>query len=339
MRPLILPGLLLSSLFLSAQLRAGQVQGPVSGDFQTGTQAGTVGANLAAPTPIQLSVPSLMAASTPGVTPVLAPAPGLILPVVAHAAVAQPAIVPVANVLPALPASAVTAVKPRALAENTHAAPFAAESAEFEVDAGRTRFDQSTPRSEEPPAIGGLWGKVKDLLSVGEAAPAWPGKAGDAVRIGKIKTALGKPIGDGGTSKVWQSQYGQFAIKILHPGAMEVSGVREEAATLRAIADTDLPVAKLLAESRDGKVLVKEFIEGDTAHKILERGAFSRPQVEGWPELAAKLIQSGLSADLARATRRGRRQDLRPRGRASPERASDRARPSQGRRSGCRRRR
>lgn len=209
-----------------------------------------------------------------------------------------------AAAVPILPVSAVTT--PRAIAESPKAAPSASARpsegpSDAGADAGRALFDQGGARSAETPAAaGGLWGKVKNMLSLGEAAPAWPGNAGDAVRIGRIKTVLDKPIGDGGTSKVWQSGDRNYAIKLLHPGALALPGVREEAAILRALDKTDLPVARLIAESRDGKVLVKEFIEGATAREILERGAFSRSQAEGWPELAAKLIQAGVTADLAR---------------------------------------
>jgi hypothetical protein len=285
-------------LALAGPLRAGQIEAPVSGEFTPGTQSGAIGAGLGAPTPIQLSVPSLTGAGAPTLTSALAPTPisvqqAALQPVKAQAAVAQPTAVPV------LPVSAVAPAKLSALSESKTAAPNA--TAVSETDAGRALFDQGVARPDETAsASGGLWGKVKNLLALGEAAPAWPGKAGDPVRIGRYKTALDKPIGEGGTSKVWKSLNGHYAIKLIHPGAVTIPGVREEAAILRAIEKSDLPVAKLLAESRDGKVLVKEFIEGATAHEILERGAFSRSQSEGWPELAAKLIQSGVSADLAR---------------------------------------
>lgn len=146
---------------------------------------------------------------------------------------------------------------------------------------------------------GGLLSKLRGLLPFGEIVPAWPGKAGDAVRIGGVKTALGKHAGDGGTATVWRSRDDQFAIKILHPGARAVPGVEEEAATLRAISKSDLPVAKLVAESRDGGVQVKEFIDGQTAYGLMGRGGFARQHIEGWSELAAMLIRSGITADLA----------------------------------------
>jgi len=164
----------------------------------------------------------------------------------------------------------------------------------------RKPIDFRAPKPAAPASIP-LWDKVRNLLSIGEAAPAWPGKAGDAVRVGKVTTVLDKRAGDGGTSTVWKSRDGQYAIKFIHPGARNVPGVEEEAATLRAIAGSDLPVAKLVAESRDGSVQVKEFIEGETAHALLGRGVFARQHSEGWREFAAKLIGAGFTADLAPA--------------------------------------
>ena len=156
-------------------------------------------------------------------------------------------------------------------------------------------------RTAPPNAVaqGGVLGKIRNFLSLGEAVPAWPGKADDIVRIGRVKTALGHRAGDGGTSTVWQSRDRNYAIKILYPGARDLPGVNEEAATLRAIAGSDLPVAKLIAESRDGSVQVKEFVEGESAYGLMTRGVFARQHVEGWPELAAKLIRAGVTADLA----------------------------------------
>lgn len=278
-------------LALAGPVRAGQIEAPVSGEFRPGTRSGAAGSPLGAPVPLQLTVPSLSGAAVPSLL-ALAPAP-IVQPALAQSAAAKAAAVPV------LPAAAAIQDKPRALAGTLKAAAAAPRTTEADQDPGRALFDQGGERTAEP-AASGLWDKVKNILSLGEAAPAWPGKAGDAVRVGGIKTALDEVAGQGGTSTVWRSRDRNYAIKILHPGARAVPGAGEEAATLRAIENSDLPVAKLLAESRDGLVLVKEFIDGDTAHKILERGAFSRSQAEGWPELAAKLISRGVTADLAR---------------------------------------
>ncbi len=272
MRPLTVRAFLL--LALAGPLQAGQIDLPASGELTPGKQSGAVGASLGAPIPIQLTVPSLTGVSAANPTPVAAPVPNLVQPLTA---------------------------KPAAAATMDASAPRREELPEADVDAGRILFDQSGARAAEPAvASGGLWSKVRGLLSLGEAAPAWPGKAGDVVRVGRVKTVLDKVVGRGGTSTVWQSRDENYAIKILHPDTRDLSGVRKEAATLRAIGKSNLPVAKLLAESRDGQVLVKEFIKGETAQALLERGAFTRLLTEGWPELAAKLIQAGVTADLAR---------------------------------------
>ncbi|MCR4293912.1 MAG: hypothetical protein NUW21_00135, partial [Elusimicrobia bacterium] len=221
--------------------------------------------------------------AAPNLASALAPAPVFAVPV-------QAAPVPV------LPVSAVTAVRPAALAQGVRPAASAAAAArgadagESGLAEGAALFDQAKPS---------LWSALRERLPFGERIPSWPGKAGDVVRIDGRKLILDKPAGDGGTAKVWKSRDGNYAIKLLHPGAMTLPGVREEAATLRALSGSDLPVAKLVAESRDGKVLVKEFIDGATAHELLERGAFSRSQAQGWAELAAKLLSAGVTADLA----------------------------------------
>lgn len=282
-------------LALAGPVTAGQVEAPVSGRIRPGGQAGSIGSSLGAPAPVQLTVPSLMSAGAPNLASALTPAPVIAVPA---AAAAPAAALPVqAAPIPLLPVSAVTAARPAALGHSVRPAA-SAESSARSADAGESAgaegaalFDQAKPS---------LWSSLRERLPFGERAPSWPGKAGDVVRVGGIKAVLDKPAGDGGTSKVWKSRDGNYAIKLLHPGAAALPGVREEAATLRALSGSDLPVAKLVAESRDGKVLVKEFIDGATAHELLERGAFSRSQAEGWPELAAKLIAAGVTADLAR---------------------------------------
>lgn len=279
-------------LVLAGPLQAGQVEAPVSGQARPGGHAGSIGSSLGAPTPVQFTVPSLTGAGAPNLASALAPAPVFAAaPARAQAVAVQPAPVPV------LPVSAVTAARPAALGQVVRPAASAEFSAR-DVDAGQAAFAEGAALFDQ--AKPSLWNSLRERLPFGERVPSWPGKAGDIVRIDGRKLILDKPAGDGGTSKVWRSRDGNFAIKLLHPGAMALPGVREEAATLRALANSDLPVAKLVAESRDGKVLVKEFIDGTTARDLLERGAFSRSQAEGWPELAAKLLSAGVTADLAR---------------------------------------
>jgi hypothetical protein len=275
---------------LAGSLRAGQIEAPVSGQAAPGSQTGAIGSSLGSPTPIQLTVPSLTGAAAPNLASALAPSPAPV-PVRAIAPL-QPAI-PVQAAVPALPASAVTAAKPAALAEARGSAAAVPEKADGEQASAQAAelFDQAKPS---------FWSSLRDRIPFGERFPAWPGKAGETLRVGRLKTTLGSVAGEGGTSKVWKTADGNYAVKLLHPGTMALPGVREEAGILRALAGSDLPVAKLYAESPDGKVLVKEYIEGATAHQLLERGPLSRSQSEGWPELAAKLIKAGVTADLAR---------------------------------------
>ena len=259
-------------------------------------QTGAIGSVLGAPTPIQLTVPALTDAANPTLALLSAPAPTLTPAVVPAKIVAAEAAVPAAAVA--------TTVKPAARPALVHVktSGFTPEaSSETGDEAGRVLFDMSVARADEHAApSSGVWSKVRGFLPFGEMAPAWPGKAGDVVRIGRVKTTLGSVAGQGGTSTVWQSRDRNFAVKLLHPEAMGAAGVRDEAAVLRGLADLKVPVAKLLAVSRDGRALVKEFIEGKTARETLEAGGFSRSQAEGWPELAAKLIEAGVTADLTR---------------------------------------
>jgi hypothetical protein len=275
---------------LAGSLRAGQIEAPVSGQAAPGSQTGTIGSSLGSPTPIQMTVPSLTAVTAPNLASALTPSP---VPVAAQAIAPIRSAVPVQAAVPALPASVVTAAKPVALAEARGSATAVPEKAGGEQASAQAAelFDQAKPS---------FWTALREKLPFGERFPAWPGKAGDTLRVGRLKTTLGSVVGEGGTSKVWKTTDGNYVVKLLHPGAMTLPGVREEAGVLRALAGSDLPVAKLYAESPDGRVLVKEYIDGTTAHQLLERGALSRPQSEGWPELAAKLIKAGVTADLAR---------------------------------------
>jgi hypothetical protein len=238
-----------------------------------------------------------------------APAPSVLAP----AAPARAAAAPAHAAAPASPAPASASPAAATPPETTAAGGAAgkalafiepkdsdAPSAEGRLDTGRLFFDLSAARSDAAvvPAPGGLWNRIKNRLSAGEAAPSWPGKAGDAVRVGGIKTELTRRIG-GGASALWMGGQDRYSVKILPPRAMDASGFRDEARLLRAAARTDIPVARLLAVSLDGTVLVKEYIDGSDASDILARGAFSRPQAQGWAELAAKLIKNGATADLA----------------------------------------
>ena len=295
MRPLTFWALL---LLPAAILHAGQIDAPVSGELSPGAQTGAIGTALGAPSLVQLTVPSLMTAGAPNLA-ALTPTPLLLAPAVQPASLQAASLGQAIQPLPVLPASALTPELPHALGGPLKPAPSAEDPAgdEKALARGSALFDQSSAKpSAEAPSF---WAKLRESLPFGERAPAWPGKAGETVRVGRIKTTLSAVIGQGGTSTVWKSADRNFAIKLLHPGTRALPGVADEASILRALAGSDLPVAKLLAESRDGSVLVKELIEGETATTLLGRGPLSRTQAEGLTELAAKLIASGVTADLA----------------------------------------
>lgn len=155
---------------LSCAVRAGQIEGPVSGQAAPGAQTGAIGSSLGAPAPVQLSVPSLSASGTPTLANVLAPAPNLAQPAAVDPAAARPAAVspavlrptstlplkarpqaarpgtPTAAV-PSLPGSAVAPAKPRVIGGHILTAPSKTDdSPEAGGDAGRILFDQGAAR-------------------------------------------------------------------------------------------------------------------------------------------------------------------------------------------------
>lgn len=302
MRPLTAIAFLL--LALSGPLQAGQIEAPVGGDFTPGSQNGSLGAGLNAPVPLQLAVPSLTAATSPGLATALNSAPAPTANLAAPRALAAVPELPASVIPEPVAAEAVRAkgpAAPAAVAGETKSAPFAPDaSPESGVAAGRLRFDQAAAAEPEVAAPRSLWTQVRDFVPIGDRVPAWPGSKDERVRIAKIKAVLDRRVGDGGTSTVWQSRDRQYAIKILKAEALSSPAAREEVATLRALAGTDVPVARILAESRDHTVIVKEFIEGKNAAELLAAGPLQKHQVEGWAEFVAVLLRRGITADFAR---------------------------------------
>jgi hypothetical protein len=258
-------------LSLAGPLWAGQVETPVVGEA---THMGT-NPLVSAPAPISLTVSPLAGA--------FSPAPSLLAPAVPSAA-ASPALAPEA----APPLAA--------------AAPAAAAGMEpGAADSGRALFDQEAARPAGdfvPAATPGLWGRIKNRLSIGEAVPAWPGREGALVRLGRIKAALDRRLSGDERSSVWTAGHELFDVEIFSPGSVDEG--RREAALLRRIAPTDIPVAGLLTTSPDGSVLVKNRLNGETAAQILARGNVLKSVQVGWAELAAKLIKNGVAGDLSR---------------------------------------
>ncbi len=144
MRPLTVRALLLAAL--AGPLQAGQIDAPAPGELTPGTRLGEVGSSFGAPVPLQLTVPALTGASALSPASVLAPAPGLVQPTIVPSLAAESAPVP------ALPNSALTPDKPRAISEHLKPAAPAA-SPEAGVAAGRVLFDQSGVRVEVAPSV------------------------------------------------------------------------------------------------------------------------------------------------------------------------------------------
>lgn len=126
---------------LASPVSAGQIEAPVAGEFSPGARTGAVGSSLGAPTPIQMTVPSLAGAVAPGPAPALAPVPVLAPPAAVQALTPKsPAVQPAAAVVPVLPSSG--KIKPAASAPGP--------SAEPGEDAGRVLFDRGPGKVLDP---------------------------------------------------------------------------------------------------------------------------------------------------------------------------------------------
>lgn len=303
MKPLV-RALLLAAL--AAPVRAGPTSVDASVDVHP---IGTGAQSIAAPaltSPALSLAPSLsptatLAPSLAAPTPLVAPGVNLV-PSLSAAPSAAPAAVPLAAALPApgaLPAAAIpergAAKDAPALEKAAHPAAFdggAPADAEAETLGGRALFDLAAPERG-----GSVWQKFKDWAKIGDKFPTWPGEKGQVVRAGKRELILTEVAGDGGGSRVWRTNIREYVVKIVHPQFMALPHYSDEASILRAIKNSDIPHAKLLAASPDGSVMIKEFLEGDDARVLLRRG-FEDRHLTGWAELAAKLIRAGVTADL-----------------------------------------
>ncbi|MDE2491647.1 MAG: hypothetical protein KGM24_12440, partial [Elusimicrobia bacterium] len=148
-------------------------------------------------------------------------------------------------------------------------------------DAGRALFDG-----------GGLWSRLRSRLPFGESAPAWPGRAGQRVRVGSYRLTLDRPLGEEDGARRWSAVERDYEVEIAPPGR------RAPSAGIAALEGAGVPHERLLALSADGRVAVKERVDGWPAPQLLKSG-LSRSQNEGWAELGARLIRAGVSADLS----------------------------------------
>lgn len=187
-------------------------------------------------------------------------------------------------------------LKPEAPARDSQPKAQEPDVAESDVLSGRALFDLAAPKNESRTSIReriASWFKKPDLV------PEWPGKAGETVRLNGRAWTLGKPLGEGGGSNVWLSkELPEVAIKIIHPEYASMSHYGAEAQALEALARTKVSHARLLAASPDGKVIVKDYVEGDSAKDLLERGPLSESQKAGLSELVSQLVRIAYTADL-----------------------------------------
>jgi hypothetical protein len=276
---------------LAVPARAVQVE-IVPAEVPVSAPAASAGAGPAA---VALNVPALTAA------PVLAPSaleavPGVVAPAPTLApALAAPAALPAAPGI-ALHPQAAPAFLEQGPVESMSAAPRRAAStrddgAEGAAASGRELFDAAaTPRSRT------VWSRVRSWLPGGERLPAWPGRAGEKVRLDGRTYQLDRPLGEGDGPRAWTAVQGDYVVELARP--QDAPKLAAEKAAARALDGTDVPHAGLVAASADGTVLVRERLEGWDAPRLLREG-FSRSQQEGWAELAARMIRAGVGADLS----------------------------------------
>lgn len=304
---------LLGVLLASAPAGAVKVEVPV-GEIRAGGVGNAAGAG-AAVSPVQLSVlplngtlalgggPTLGLGQGPvSASPALQIAPALTLTARRAGTAAsdgRPLPAPLPPSLIAAPADSRPAAAALDLAVGEGAAagvsPSEGAALDGSASAGSVRFDGAAPRSG-----GGLLGAIKRFVPWTDLVPVYPGRQGETVRLEGRRWTLDRVIGDGGGSKVWGIPGGRdVAIKILHPELAALPHYGEELSILRAIKDNrSIPHARLVAASKDGRVIVKERFDGDTAAGLIAKGGFQRWQKDAWAGLAESLIRAGATGDL-----------------------------------------
>lgn len=159
---------------------------------------------------------------------------------------------------------------------------------------GAERFDGAAPRR-------GLLAAIKDALPWGERVPSYPGTAGERVRMGRRDMVLHDVLSRGPGFAVWGVPFGRdFAVKISRPSSEPRPAYAAERELLLRIKDNpDIRHARLLESTPDGRVMIKERYEGETAAALLGRGRFATHEVSYWADFAAGLLRAGVTADLS----------------------------------------
>ncbi len=302
-------------MFLAAPLRATRVEVKVEVGARGNTGVGTAGGVQ----PIQLAVPVLqpsvsMLAGGPtmradGRTLAVAPAVTLV-PGREFAAADAPRGLPAplppsaliapadATRLPATPAldvaEGVAAPAPDAAAPTD--GPQGAAALDGGAHAGSIRFDGANARAAGD--TGGWFAALKRALPFGrDIVPAWPGRAGETVRLGGRTFSLDTLVSQSDASSTWGVPFGRdYFVTIRRPGSADT-----DLAQLQSARGSDIPHAKLVASSEDGSVVVRQRLEGDTAERLLERGPWAIHHKDAWVDFAQKLIRAGVTADLSPA--------------------------------------
>lgn len=146
---------------------------------------------------------------------------------------------------------------------------------------------------------GGFLDALKAALPWGERAPAYPGAAGDRVRLGRYKLELHDALSRGPNAVVWGVPGGRdYAVKLFRAESRPAAAAEREL-LLRIKDDKNIQHARLLESSADGLALLKERYEGETTAALLARARFQPHETGYWADFAAGLLRAGVTADLS----------------------------------------
>ena len=169
------------------------------------------------------------------------------------------------------------------------------ESEESQTQTGRTAFDGTAPGGR---GADSLWDRVRNWFKPADSIPAFPGRPGDSGRIDGRRFSVGSPAlktADWTLHEGSLEGHTNLGIRLFKPGSAALAAELEG---LGALARTDIPHAKVLAAAPGAGLLIQEGMVSRSLRSELAKGPFSEHQKNGLPELAAKLIRQGRTADL-----------------------------------------
>lgn len=162
---------------------------------------------------------------------------------------------------------------------------------------GASLFDGSSAVKSSPP----------ETLGPPDVLPEWPGRPGDAARIGGRTYVLGERLGEivlnglkqyEGSNPVYRVKDEPLVIKFIHPRLKEVPVYGGERNALVEMDKTPIIHSRLKAASADGLVLVKELVSGVPLYRVTEEGPLTREQRVALLDMSVHFVSLGRTADL-----------------------------------------